>query len=153
MIASLLIALQLAAALPVTGYEASTVIEAGPGAGQSSTSAVAFTRGEMRMDMLAATGPTPPGTLAVGSYMLVRGNPRKMYMVDPAKREYYELNVGVVSSQMTRTMQSAGATMSFSEFKFSVEDLGDGESMLGHPTRHWRQRNTVGLKMVLLGDS
>jgi hypothetical protein len=42
--------------------------------------------------------------------------------------------------------------MKFSSFTTRVEDLGDGEIILGHPTRHWRVQNTIEVN-TSLGDA
>ena len=154
MIATFLAALQLAATVPAIQIESTTSTEAkGPVPASSSKSVMTVAGANVKMEELERTGPAMPGRTA-GSYMLMIGSERKMYSVDPQKKEYFEFDVARMQSQITAMMKSMpGMQMKFSDLEAKVEDLGDGEPLLGHPTRHFRITNALTMNAVVMSDS
>ena len=165
MIVSLLVSLQiLALAAPAprsdsalvqaTRYEYSTESKTeGPTAGTTSGRYVAtFTDKHFRVDVLESTGPDTPGKPAAGSFMLA--SDRQVYSIDTVKHEYYEFSPEKLKQQMSDMMKAVpGMQMKFSGFKFDVTDLGDGENILGHPTRKWKIRQLMNVTTIMMGDT
>jgi hypothetical protein len=147
MIAALLVPLQLAATLTVTRYESTAETRMSPNAVSVVRSVVTAAGRDVRTDILERTGPRSPGFESEGSYTLLRGKDMKMFSVDTAKHTYYELDLAKMQAQLNNMMKSSGATMKVSRFEFTVEDIGDGEIILGHPTRHWRIRQSMDMRM------
>lgn len=165
MIVSLLVSLQLVAlatpaqrveSVPIsaTRYEYSTESKSeGPTAVNSSGRYVAtYTDKHFRVDVLESTGADTPGKPAAGSFMLSRD--RHVYSIDTVKHEYYEFSPEKLKQQMGEMMKAVpGMQMKFSGFKFDVTDLGDGENILGHPTRKWKIRQLMNVTTIMMGDT
>jgi hypothetical protein len=155
MLAALLIPLQLAATIAATRYESTTQSESTGAVPRLSQRSVFTTSGhDARIDVIERTGPTSPTDFMMGSYTVVRGGEKKMYSVDTVKHEYYELDPAVMKAQLREMMKGlAGMGMKFSSFTIKVEDMGDGEIITGHPTRHWRIQNTIEMSAAMGGDT
>ena len=102
------------------------------------------------MDVLEKTGPTSPAML-LASYTIVRGGEKKMFAVDTVRHEYYEFDPVKLAAGARQMMN--GMQLKFSDFKIKVEDLGDGETYLGHPTRRWRIRNAIAMSATVGNDT
>lgn len=165
MIVSLLVPLQLLAlAAPVshsdsalvqaTRYEYSTETKSeGPVAVQiSGLYAVTYTDRKSRMDVLKATGPQTPGKQTAGSFTLKTD--QHVYSVDPEKHEYSEMSPENLKAQAGDLMKAMkGMQFKFSDFKFDVSDLGDGATLLGHPTRRQKIKQRMTVTAVMMGDT
>ena len=158
MILSFIAALQIGATVPAIRVETTTTSEtigATPGAATTARSVMVIGGKNLRMEELERTGPPSPMTLhKPGSVMLMHGAEKKMFTLDPAKKEYWELDVTKLQSQISAVLKSMpGMQMKFSEMKAQVEDLGDGEALLGHPTRHYRLTNAMTINAMMLADT
>jgi hypothetical protein len=165
MIVSLLVPLQvLALAAPAprsdsalvqaTRYEYSTESKSeGPAPMQMSGDyAVTYTDRNSRIDVLKTTGPQAPGKQSAGSFTL--NTDQHVYSVDPEKREYSEVspeNLKAQTGELMKTMK--GMQLKFSDFKFDVTDLGDGEPLLGHPTTRQKIKQRMTVTAVIVGDT
>lgn len=143
-------------AVPVkaTRYEFSTDSKSqGPVAMNMSSRYVAtYVKDQLRIDVLSETGPNSTPGPAAGSYMLV-GNGHFL-SVDTAKHEYSELRGEKMKAQMTEMLKAIpGVQLKFSDFKVDVKDLGDGQEILGHPTRRWRVSQLVNVSVIMMGDT
>ena len=122
--------------LGATRFEA--VTQSSSSMGQMATSSRVqgtFTGSRFRMDFLETS--TPRSIMPAGSYMIFAEN--HAYIIDSIQKGYYELDFAKMQASASAMLkQMPGLQMKFSRFKFDVEDLGDGETILGHPTRHWR---------------
>jgi hypothetical protein len=152
MILSFIAALQLAATVPAIQIEATTTSEssgATQAPGSSSRSVMIISGKNFRMEELERTGPETPLNKA-GTVMLMRGDERKMFSIDPSRKEYFELDLTKMQSQIAALLKSMpGMEMKFGDMKASVEDLGDGEPLLGHPTRHYKMSTTMTINSVM----
>jgi hypothetical protein len=74
-----------------------------------------------------------------GSYVLMRGGPSDMYLVNPAQRSYARFDTEMFT-QMAASMQGMVGQIQFKNV--SVEKLVDepGETIAGYPTRHYRYK-------------
>lgn len=143
-------------AVPVkaTRYEFSTESKSQGSVGMNmSTRYVAtYVKDQMRIDVLSQTGPNSGLGPAAGSYMLV-GNGH-LFSVDTVKHEYSELSGKKVTAQMTEMLKAMpGVQFKFSDFKVDVKDLGDGQEILGHPTRRWRVSQVMNVSVIMMGDT
>ncbi|HEX6574721.1 MAG TPA: hypothetical protein VF042_07085 [Gemmatimonadaceae bacterium] len=154
MIASLLVALQIAATVPALEIQSTTSSEtSGMAAGGSGKSVMTVANGNMKLEQTEHTGPALPGAGA-GTYMLMRGAQKKMYSVDPAKKQYYEFDIDKMQAQVGAMLKNMpGMQMKFSKLNSKVEDLGDGEALLGHPTRHYRMTNEMVANATMMSDT
>lgn len=156
MILSFIAALQLAATVPAIQIETTTTSETtGTVAVPATTSrSVMLVDGKnFRMEELEHSGPPSP-VRNTGSVMLMHGADRKMFSLDPAKKEYWEIDLTKMQSQLTTMLKSMpGLEMKFSDMRADVKDLGDGEPVLGHPTRHYQMTMTMTMNALMLADT
>jgi hypothetical protein len=149
MLATLLVPLQLAATLTATRYE--TSIETGMGGPPRVTrTATTVGGGSVRFEVLEGPGRRNP---SAHSYMLLRMKEMKTYSIDSTKKEYSEIDVSKMQAQIISAMKAVGGIMKFSGIDYRVEDLGKGEVILGHPTRHWRMTQSMNITTVMGADS
>jgi hypothetical protein len=156
MILSFIAALQIGATIPAIRIETTTTSEAiGPAAMPASTARTVMVVGgkNFRMEEVEHSGPQSPMRKA-GSVMLMHGADRKMFNLDPAKKEYWEIDLAKMQSQLSAMLKSMpGLEMKFSDMKSDVKDLGDGESVLGHPTRHFQMTTSMTMNALMLTDT
>ena len=154
MIATFLAALQLAATVPAIEIESTSKSESEmmPTV-QASRSITTMSGRNVRLEQVEGDRPGIPGS-GPGTYMLMLGDNRKLYSVDPAKKEYYEFDIAKMQSQIGAMMKAMpGMQMKFSDLEYKVEDLGDGEPILGHPTRRFKISNEMTMNAAVGGDS
>lgn len=158
MILSVVAAFQIAATVPAIRIESTTSSEtsgAAPAAAPSISrrSVMTIAGNNLRVEELERTGPTTPLNRP-GSIMLMRGADRKMFSIDTVKKEYYEIDLSKMQSQISAMLKSMpGMEMKFSDMKASVQDLGDGEAILGHPTRRYRISHGLTMNTVMMTES
>ena len=159
MILSFIAALQLAATVPALQIESITTNESSmPGApaqtpAGSTTKSIMIVAGRnMRVDEIGHTGPVRGSQ--TGTVMIMRGDKKKIYGLDTAKKEYYELDLAKMQSQVGAMLKSMpGMEMKFSDLKATVQDLGEGETLLGHPTRHFKVTNSMTMNAMMQAES
>ena len=104
----------------------------------------------IRTDFLESS--SPRAMISPGSYMIHEAS--HFYVVDSTKKEYYEFDLSKMQASMAAMFkQMPGLQMKFSKFNFDAEDMGDGETMLGHPTRHWRVTGSMTMSGVIDEDT
>ena len=143
-------------AVPVkaTRYEFSTESKSeGPVAVNMSGRYMAtYVKDQMRIDVLSQTGSNAALGPGAGSYMLIGKG--RFFSVDTVKHEYSELSGKKVKAQMTEMLKAIpGVQLKFSDLKVDVKDLGDGQTILGHPTRRWRISQVVNVSVIMMGDT
>jgi len=156
MILSFIAALQIGATIPAIRIEETTTSEtigAAPAQGAMARSVTVIGGKNFRMEELERTGPQSPLN-KTGTVMLMQGASRKMFTLDPAKKEYWEIDLTKMQSQLSAMLKSMpGLEMKFSDLKSDVKDLGDGDAVLGHPTRHYRMTTTMTMNALMLTDT
>jgi hypothetical protein len=148
------------APITATRYEYFTHSEPGAGAPQIVFRMINTNAGEqfMRMEVVESAVPPGFGMFETGTYMISDDGGRHTYTVNPVKHEYSELDSKKMLENAEGTMSalnsgSLGARMLTSGLKIDVADLGAGETILGHPTNHWRTVQTTKMTMVMGKDS
>lgn len=88
-----------------------------------------------------------------GGYVVVTDGGAKMYMVDPSEKQYFAFNMEQMLAGVSSTLKMVGGMvkMTMSDVKMDVQDLGAGESIAGHSTRHLRQTQSYTLSVSVLG--
>ena len=143
MLATLLIPLQLVATLTATQYETTTESESGAAPATIARTLTTVGGGNVRFEVIGRSEGRPSRLSSANSYMLLRIKEMKMYSIDTTKHEYSEVDVAAMQSQLISMMKAAGGDMKFSDIDYKVDDLGDGGVILGHPTRHWRMKQSM----------
>ena len=145
--------------IPGTLYETTTTtgtsVVTGPG--MSTRTRTIEAPGMVRNEVLEVSGAAlaaegNPLKGKPGSYTLeVQG---RFYGVDPIKREYYEMRVKDLIDKTAGMMKALeGMKTKVSEDKVDTEDLGEGEVILGHRTRHWRMRQSMTMTAQMMDDT
>ena len=156
MILSFIAALQIGATIPAIRIETTTTSESiGATAVPATTGRSVMVVGgkNVRIEEVEHTGPRNP-MRNTGSVMLMHGADRKMFNLDPAKKEYWEIDLAKMQSQLSALLKSMpGLEMKFSDMKSDIKDLGDGEPVLGHPTRHFQMTTSMTMDALMLADT
>jgi len=150
MLGILLIPLQLAATVTATRYESTTETDMGSAPPRVTRTATTVGGGVVRIEVLEGLRPRDP---SAQSYMLLRIKDSKTYSINSTKQEYSEIDVSKMQAQIISAIKAVGGSMTFSGINYSVEDLGGGLTILGHPTRHWRMTQAMSINTVLGADS
>jgi hypothetical protein len=143
-----------AAPVKATRYEYSTEAKSGGAVAMnvSGRYMATYVNDQMRIDVLSLISSKPSGGLAAGSDLLVGHG--HLFTVDSAKHEYSELSGEKVKNQMADMLKALpGVELKFSDYKVDAKDLGDGQNILGHPTRRWRMHQIVNVSVIMMGDT
>jgi len=110
-----------------------------------------MTSDNARIDLTEARngGPMLDGK---GGYVIVKDG-GTMYMVDPSKKEYFAFNMEQMVAGVSSTLKMVGGMvkMTMSDVKMDLQDMGAGESIQGHSTRHVRQTQSHTMSVSVLG--
>jgi len=75
-----------------------------------------------------------------GSYFIVKGGGKEMFLVDPSAKQYMAWDMAGLVSGMSKMMGAMGSMvkMQMSDIHIDAQDMGAGEMVQGYPTRHMR---------------
>ena len=111
-----------------------------------------FSNGTSRLDITESMSPAG-GLMGAGTYMIMNTGKGTTTIVDPAKREYMELNPSEMAKSAAGLQQAVGGMVKteLSGVRVGVEDLGAGESIEGYPTIKYRVTDDYTMKMTIMG--
>lgn len=97
-----------------------------------------FQDGNSRMDMDESV--MPSGIMGKGTYVIVKNATRNEWIVDPAKQQYFEMNVDSATKfSMASTNLFGGLVkMETSDVTVDVQPMGPGETIQGYSTMKYR---------------
>ena len=95
-----------------------------------------------------AGSPTPLPINGAGK-MIVSDSGRTVTYLDEAKRQYVRFRPG---EMLTQASQMGGMKMGFSGTTATVDNLGAGPVILGHPTTHYRVGTGMTMKVSAMGQ-
>lgn len=139
-------------------YDTKTVSE-GPGRSGGAETRVfqaahgQFSNGNVRLDYTESMMPT--GFMSTGHYMIMKNGGPITVFVDPAKREYAEINAAELAQAAADIQKSLGATVKteITGVSVNVEDLGAGETIEGYATVKYRITQGYTMKMTIMGHT
>lgn len=150
--------------LPVLGREAGAQglaydmkmsIQKGTGATAGNTQVMMsghgkFQDGNSRMDMDESV--VPGGFMGQGTYVIVKNATRNEWIVDPAKQQYFEMNVDSATKfAMASTNMLGGLVkMETSDVTVDVQPMGPGEMIQGYSTMKYRLTTSYVSKTAVL---
>jgi hypothetical protein len=90
-----------------------------------------------------------------GTYFVVKGAGREMYLVDPAQKQYMKWDIANLFAGMSKMMNAVGGMvkMQMSDIKIDAQDLGAGPSVQGYSTRHVRMTQNFTMTASMFGRS
>ena len=106
-----------------------------------------------RIDIIES--PARGGMMGKGTYMIAVGSTGITTFVDPAKKQYYELNSKEMAMEAT-DLQGAIAGMAKMEvvdIHVDMEDSGAGEPIAGYATWKYRLTESYTMRMTVLGHA
>ena len=96
-----------------------------------------FQDGNSRMDMEESI--MPNGFLGKGTYMILKSGTRNEWIVDPAKQQYFEINVDSANVSMGSMNLLGGLVkMETSDVTAEMKPMGPGETIQGYATMKYR---------------
>lgn len=112
-----------------------------------------FANGNVRFDYTESMMPT--GFMGTGHYMIMKNGSGITVFVDPAKREYAEINAAELAQTAAELQKSLGTTVKteITGVRVNVEDLGAGESIEGYATVKYRITQSYTMKMSIMGHT
>lgn len=112
-----------------------------------------WTKGFTRIDIVSS--PARGGMMGAGTYMIVVAATGITTMVDPDKRQYYELNTREVGAQAAelQSAMSGVAQMQVVDVHADMEELGAGEPIEGYATLKYRITESYTMRMTVLGHA
>ena len=124
------------------------------GAGETLTFMAAhgqFADGKSRLDITESL--SPGGPMGPGTYMIMNTTKGTMTMVDPAKRQYVEMNPGEMAKSAAGLQQAMGGMMKqeLSGVRVNLEELGAGETIEGYATLKYRLSQDYTMKTSMMG--
>jgi hypothetical protein len=114
---------------------------------QNSTMQVRLLTHQMRVDFRTGTMPGMPP----GGYMLIDAEKGQMVMVSPQEKTATLFALGGMGTAMGQMAAGAQMKMEATDISISVDDLGPGEAILGHPTHKYRLKQNYTLNMSTMG--
>jgi hypothetical protein len=76
------------------------------------------------------------------------------YTIDTVKKEYSRIDLAQMKKMMSEAMSVLGQLdLKLSGYKFEVDSLGPGETVLGYSTQRWRSIQAMTLSASMGGDS
>ncbi|MGI8509070.1 MAG: DUF4412 domain-containing protein [Gemmatimonadaceae bacterium] len=97
-----------------------------------------FQDGNSRMDMDESI--MPGGFMGKGTYMILKNASRNEWIVDPAKQQYFEINVDSAANFSMASMNLLGGLvkMETSDVTADMQPMGPGEVIQGYSTMKYR---------------
>lgn len=90
------------------------------------------------------------GTLmGEGTYVIIKAGSPKQYIVNPAAREYSELD----SEELVKAQSQQGVKMETSDIQFDTQSLGAGENIQGYSTVKYRITQAYTTTMTMMGKA
>ena len=88
-----------------------------------------------------------------GAYIITKDGGKTMYLVDPKEKTYAEWDLQGMMGMLGGIMQGMGPLLKFEVSDPKVEKLaeGDGGTVAGQPTRHYRYRTSYAMKVKVFG--
>lgn len=110
-----------------------------------------FSNGNSRMDMDASV--MPLGIMGKGTYVIVKSGSRTELIVDPAKRQYFEINTDSMTRFASNAQSAVGGLvkMNTSGATADVQPLGPGEIIQGYATMKYRLTYSATTTVSVLG--
>ena len=137
-------------------YEFRSVTTQGePGASGKQLAAVAgrgqVAGGRARIDITGAAGPNP--FTKEGSYVVVQEGGGRMLMVVPEEKQYFAFDLEQMLAGAGAALNAMGPLLklTMSDVKIDVQDLGAGERLHGHDTRHLRMTQHFTMTVTVMG--
>lgn len=88
----------------------------------------------VRLDMREGTMPM----MGQGGYLLIRGADQQIVLVSPKDRKAIVIGTNGMGAGFGALTNNALVKLTIRDARFTFEDLGPGERILGYPTRHAR---------------
>ncbi|MEO5815697.1 MAG: DUF4412 domain-containing protein [Gemmatimonadaceae bacterium] len=110
-----------------------------------------FAGGKSRLDITESM--SRGGMMGAGTYMIMNPAKGTTTMVDPAKREYLELNPSELAKSTAglQQMVSGMVKQELSGVRVNVEELGAGETIEGYATLKYRITDDYTMKTSIMG--
>jgi hypothetical protein len=110
-----------------------------------------FANGNARLDFTQS--PMPGGFMGQGTYMIVKSASSVSTFVDPAKREYYEIDRDDLTKTAAAAQQMTGGLVKtdVSDVAVTTEPLGSGEAIEGYATVKYRITDAYTMTMSIMG--
>jgi hypothetical protein len=89
--------------------------------------------------------------MAAGTYILLDAESRRMTMVSPKEKTATVLPLGGLMSMMGGMDEAGLLKMDVTDISVSVDELGAGESILGHSTMRYRTRHSFSMSVAVMG--
>jgi hypothetical protein len=88
-----------------------------------------------------------------GTYFIVKGGGKEMFLVNPKEKTYMKWDIANMFAGMSKVVNAVGGLvkMQMSDIKIESHDLGAGETVQGHPTRHVQLVQNYTMSMSVLG--
>lgn len=149
------IAILLAAAVPASAgirYKAVTKTAAEGGKGNNSTIEVeGWVSGDSAKVVFLQSGGNP--VTKKGAYMLTKNGGKTLYLVDPEEKTYSEFDLSALLGTMGAIMNGMGPMLKiqFTDPKVEKISEGDGGTILGLPTKHYKHKTSYGMTVKVFG--
>jgi hypothetical protein len=110
-----------------------------------------FAGGKSRLDITESM--SRGGMMGAGTYMIMNTAKGTTTMVDPAKREYLELNPSELAKSTAGLQQMVGGMVKqeLSGVRVNLEELGAGETIEGYATVKYRLTDDYTMKTSIMG--
>ncbi|MEO7368809.1 MAG: hypothetical protein ABIZ36_12695 [Gemmatimonadaceae bacterium] len=116
----------------------------------------AYSGDQARIEISDA-GPAGAGGMfgGKGSYFIVKGGGKEMFLVDPSQKQYMAWDIAGMLGGMSKMMGAMGGMvkMQMSDVHIDAQDMGAGESVQGYPTRHIRMVQNYVMTATVFGRS
>ncbi|MEP6508821.1 MAG: hypothetical protein ABJC63_11395 [Gemmatimonadales bacterium] len=116
----------------------------------------AYSGDQARIEISDA-GPAGAGGMfgGKGSYFIVKGGGKEMFLVDPSQKQYMAWDIAGMLGGMSKMMGAMGGMvkMQMSDIHIDAQDMGAGESVQGYPTRHMRMVQNYVMTATVFGRS
>ncbi|MEO7103070.1 MAG: DUF4412 domain-containing protein [Gemmatimonadaceae bacterium] len=110
-----------------------------------------FSDNNSRMDMDESV--MPGGFMGKGTSIILKNGTRNMWIVDPAKQQYIEINVDSVSNLSFTSLNIMGGLvkMETSDVAVDMQPMGPGETIQGYKTLKYRMTSNFTSTTSILG--
>jgi hypothetical protein len=116
------------------------------------TSVGGNTRIDLEKGSFAKLGPFSAGPHAV---MIMRDGGQEIFFVNPNEKQYVSINLVAMMDGMQKMLESMGGsmTMDTSGTRVTLDSLGAGPAIDGHPTLTYRVATIMRMKIPMMGES
>ena len=110
-----------------------------------------YSDGNSRMDMDESI--MPNGFMGKGTYMILKNGSRNEWIVDPDKKQYFEINIDSVANFSMASMNIMGGLvkMETSDVTADMQPMGPGETIQGYATMKYRLTTNFTSTTSILG--